>query len=126
MSTWLIDKILQIIDTRTKINVLVHEAFLVGENEPKYFIKITNLSPQNIFTITHIWAQDGKNEFDVLNINRPLPHKLETSEQFETWFDKSNVNDHKNIFKNIRVVLSNGNIYKSKKNTSIRPSGFIA
>lgn len=123
---WLIDKILQILDTNTKIKVLVHEAFLVGQDQPKYFIKITNLSPKNIFTITHIWVKDVDEEIDILNPVKPLPHKLNSSEQWETWFDKSNIKDQKNIFKNIRVVLSNGKTYKSRKNRKVRPCGFIA
>ena len=99
--TWLVDKILQVIKARTKINVLVHEAFLIGDpkREPHYFVKVVNLSPETMFTITHIW---------------------------ETWFRKDIIKDRNNVFKNVRVVLSNGRVYKSKKNLDVRPAGFVA
>ncbi len=65
---WLIDKILQILDTKTKISILVHEAFLNGQNESMYFVKVTNLSPENIFTITHVWVKDENTDLDIMNI----------------------------------------------------------
>ncbi len=43
-----------------------------------------------------------------------------------TWFNKNMVTDHKNVFNNVRVVLTNGKTYRSKKNTSVRPTGFVA
>lgn len=124
---WLVDKLLQILDNKVKISVLVHEAYLINKNVPKYFVKVTNLSPQNIFTITHVYVKDKNKEIDILNPNRPLPHKLNPSEQWETWFDKELIEDSKTIFDNVYVVLTNRKKpYKSRKNTSVRPAGFVA
>ena len=126
--TWFADKILQVFDIRLKIKVLVHEAFFVIDQnkEPHYFVKVINLSSKNSFTITHVWVQDGFKEIDVVNPKTPLPHKLETSDIWETWFKKDIIKDHNNVFKNVHVVLSNGKEYKSKKNENVRPLGFIA
>lgn len=124
--TWLTDKILQALDARAKVKVLVHEAyFLDGQNkEPHYFVKIANCSSETMFTITHIWVKDGKKEIEIMS--RLLPHKLEKSDIWETWFQKNIINDQNNVFNNVRVVLSNGIVYKSRKNTKVRPVGFIA
>lgn len=126
--TWFTDKILQALDARAKVKVLVHEAFFKDSynREPYYFVKVINSSPEAVFTITHIWIKDGLREIDIINKERPLPQKLEKSDVWETWFRKSNIRDQKNTFKNVRVELSNGKIYKSKKNKKVRPEGFIA
>lgn len=126
--TWLADKILQAIDARTKIKVLVHEAFFIGDQsrEPYYFVKVVNLSPEITFTITHVWVKDSSGEIDIINPNTPLSHKLKKSDVWETWFRKDVIRDHDNIFKNVNVVLSNGKKYKSRKNLNVRPAGYIA
>ena len=126
--TWIADKILQALDFRTKVTVLVHEAFFIGSQnkEPHYFVKVANCSSETTFTVTHIWIKDDDKEIDVINQERPLPHKLEKSDIWETWFRKDIVKDQKNIFNNVRVVLSNGKVYKSKENKTVRPAGFIA
>lgn len=126
--TWLIDKILQARDSRAKVRVLVHEAFFVGgqNKDPFYFVKIINCSPETMFTITHIWVKDSSREVDIINQERPLPHKLEKSDIWETWFPKDIIEDQNSVFENVRIVLSNGKVYKSKKNKDVRPVGFIA
>jgi hypothetical protein len=124
--TWLADKILQARDARTKVDVLVHEAYLTGDNRPQYFVKVVNLSPMTEFTITHIFAKDGSHEIDILNPQRPLPYTLNKTKMWETWFPKSLINDHNKIFENIYIVLTNGKEYKSRKNKTVRPKGFIA
>jgi hypothetical protein len=126
--TWLIDKILQARDARIKIKVLVHEACFFGDpkNVLYYFVKIINLSSKSKFTITHIWAKDGSQEKEILNPEKPLPYKLEESDIWETWFPKDIIGDQMNIYENVRVVLSNGKEYKSKKNLDVRPAGSIA
>jgi len=125
---WLADKILQALDERVKVRVLVHEAFFIGgqNKEPYYFIKIINCSAKTMFTITHIYVKDGSKEIDLINPAKPLPHKLEKSDIWETWFRKDIIEDQNNVFNNVRVVLSDGKIYKSKINESVRPAGFIA
>ncbi|MFA5107844.1 MAG: hypothetical protein WC497_06025 [Patescibacteria group bacterium] len=126
--TWLADKILQARDARIVVRVLVHQAYHVGDQSqtPYYFVKIINNSPNNTFTITHIWVRDGTDEKDIINPQTPLPHKLEKTDVWETWFRKDIVIDHQSVFNNVYVVLSNGKEIRSKKNTSVRPIGFIA
>lgn len=121
---WLIDKILEALDSRNKVRVLVHEAYFDNNPQLFYFIKVFNLSPKNNFTITHVWIEDSKNNLEVLS--NKLPHKLEISDVWETWYQKDRVKDQTNIFKNVRIVLSNGKTYKSKQNFNVRPKGFIA
>lgn len=124
--TWLVDKILQARYARTKLDVLVHEAYLTGDNTPQYFVKVVNLSPETEFTITHIFAKDGLKEIDILNHQRPLPYTLTKTKMWETWFRKSLINNHNKIFENVYIVLTNGKQYKSRKNKTVRPAGFIA
>ncbi|HHW68938.1 MAG TPA: hypothetical protein GX747_01175 [Tenericutes bacterium] len=126
--TWFTDKILQALDARAKVRVLVHEAFFIGgqNKEPHYFVKVINCSSETMFTITHMWIKDSSREIDIINQERPLPHKLEKSDVWETWFRKDIIEDQNNVFKNVRIELSNGKIYKSRKNEKVRPAGFIA
>ena len=125
--TWLIDKILQARDARTEIKVLVHEACFTDDptRTPYYFVKVVNQSPEVNFTITHIYAKDGSREIEILNPNRRLPHTLARTEIWETWLAKNMIHDHNKIFKNVFVVLTNGKQYRSKKNKSVRPAGFV-
>lgn len=126
--TWLVDKILQAIDARTRVEVLVHEAFFTDDpaGTPFYFIKVINRSPETDITITHIWVKDGSKEIDILNQATLLPRKLMKTDVWETWFNKKLIHDHDNIFDNVFVLLTNGKKYKSKKDTSVRPKGFVA
>lgn len=123
---WLPDKILQAFDARTKVKVLVHEAYFDnGNTKPYYFVKIVNVSYETPITITHIWIKDEK-EIDLINVERPLPYKLDKTDIWETWFPKDIIIDHANIFKNVYVILSNEKEYRSKKNKKVRPYGMIA
>ena len=126
--TWLIDKILQARDARTKVRVLVHEAFITNDTigAPQYFVKVVNQSPETDFTITHVYAKDNTREIEILNPQRPLPYTLSKTKIWETWFPKSWINDQDKIFENIYIVLTNGKEYRSKKNKTVRPEGFIA
>jgi hypothetical protein len=120
---WLIDKILEVWHARTDLRVLVHEAYFQKNNKPFYFIKIINNSPNKVLTITHVWVKENK---DVPILSNPLPRKLNVSDIWETWIEKRLVSDHENIFKNVRVMLSNGRTYKSKMNVSVPPIGYVA
>lgn len=126
--TWLADKIMQARDARTEVRVLVHEACFTDDpnRTPYYFVKVVNLSPETEFTITHVFAKDGTKEIDILNSQRPLPQTLTRTKTWETWFPKSWINDHNKIFDNVYIVLTNGKEYKSRKNNTVRPEGFIA
>lgn len=123
---WLVGKVLQSWDSRAKIKVLVHEAYFIGGKDPHYFVKVINCSTEKMFTITHIWIKDRSKEIEVLNPERPLPHKLERSDIWETWFIKDIIEDQGSVFENVRVVLSDGKVYKSIKNNDVRPVGFVA
>ena len=121
---WLINKILQAWDARTVLKVLVHEAIFVGQSIPFYFIKVINCSPEKVLTITHIWVEENRKKIHILS--NPLPYTLDKSDVWETWIAKELINDHINIFKNFRVMLSDGKICKSKKNLNVPSAGFVA
>jgi hypothetical protein len=123
---WLIDNILKALDNRTKIRVLVHEAIMIGSQIPMYFVKVINISTEKDLTITHIWVKDTDKELDIINLDRPLPFKLEKSDIWETWFEKNKIKDKDKVFQSVRVELSDGKIYKSIKNVNVRPIGFVA
>lgn len=125
---WLGSKILSIFDSRTKIRVLVHEASFIGSSNenPYYFVKVINSSRETIVTIQHIWIKDYLQEIEVLNTQKPLPHKLDKSDIFETWFPKSSIKDQQKVFNNVHVVLSNGKTYRSTFNKDVRPAGHVA
>lgn len=126
--TWLVEKILQTIDFRTRVSVLVHEAYIERDLEgtPKFFIKVTNLSKSRDITVTHVWVGDEGGGVDILNVMRPLPKTLRPTEQWETWVEKKSVGGIGNIFSKIMVKLSNGKIIPSSQNKNVRPRGYVA
>jgi hypothetical protein len=125
--TWLVDKILQTRDSKTKVKVLVHEAFFLDDlkKEPYFFVKVVNLSHIEPITITHVWVKDSP-DLEILNSETPLPYKLEKTDTWETWFKRDQIKDTNNIFNNVRIALSSGKEYKSRKNIKVRPRGFTA
>ena len=67
-----------------------------------------------MFTITHMWIKDSSREIDIINQERPLPHKLEKSTFGRHGFGRILLKI-KIMFQNVRIELSNGKIYKSRK-----------
>jgi len=124
--TWLADKFLDIADSRIKVRVLVHEGYFLNNPTPYYFVKVMSLSPKTPITITHAWVVDGKEKKDFINLKRPLPYKLSQSDQWETWLPKNSIVNRKNIFRNVRILLSNNKICKSRKNKGVPSMGYVA
>lgn len=97
--------------------VLVHEAILLGPNEPCYFIKIINRSDKKDFTITHVWIEDKSKNISIINEKAPLPKKISPSDIYETWIKISEIKEKKElVYKKARVRLSYGRVLKSKFN----------
>ena len=108
-----------------KPRVLVHEAH--PKNNPtllRYYVKIHNRSRKNNYTVTNVWAQDKGGDKYFLEI--PLPVTIEPTKIWETFMNKNEIIDHDNIFKNIRVELSNDKILKSKHNKNVASEGYVA
>lgn len=113
---------------KTKIRVLVHEAYFRNRNDhkPYYFIKVANLSTKYKATISHVWVIDGNKNLNLINNERILPYKLEPSDEWETWVEKNKVINQSKIFKNVRVKLTNGKIVKSKHHKNVPEEGHVA
>lgn len=121
---WIVDKILEALDARNKVNVLVHEAFFDNDPRPHYFIKISNQSAKNTITVTHVWIEDNKNKISVMT--NKLPVTLLPSEIWETWILKDLIENQDDIFKNVRAMLSSNKVYNSKKNKKVPSQGYVA
>lgn len=107
--------------------VLAHKAYFAGDTKEFYFIKVQNRSLINkSFTITHLWAIDGLKEVHITNPARPLPAKIGPTDVWEAWIQKSEIENHMDIFDNFRIKLSNDRIVKSKENKKVPSRGFVA
>lgn len=111
-----------------KTKVLVHQASFINSNDSKtyYFIKVQNRSLKNPVTITHVWVRGKTEQLHLLNQDRPLPRKLEPSDEWETWIDTDSIIDKRNIYKNVRVKLTNETILRSKHNKKVPSVGSIS
>lgn len=123
-----ISKIIWQAANKTKVKVLVHEAYFQNTNDhnPYYFIKVANLSTKHAITITHAWIKDANKNLHLINNERKLPHKLEPSDEWEVWIRKDKVVDQIKIFKNVRIKLTNNKIIKSKRNKKVPEEGYVA
>lgn len=59
------------------LKLRVHRARIVGNPKEYYFINATNLSPNRVLEITHIWYEDTKYNIPVSNPSRRLPVRLD-------------------------------------------------
>ena len=64
--------------------VRVHRAFFVGRPEKYYFINLTNLSPQRVLEVTHVWYEDENNYIPVFQKECSLPTRLDLDQSWET------------------------------------------
>lgn len=109
-----------------KCKVLVHEAYFIGGYKPHYFIKVINISKEDV-EITHLWIETIP-RIHVMNNKRPLPFRLKPNETWETWIEKANIPAirQNNIYKMVRVMLSTGQVYSSKHNANVPIKGYVA
>lgn len=116
-------------ESERRVHVTVHGAFFTpGQHRDKrqqFFIGVTNLSPQRRVVITHIWFETNPRK-DILNLERPLPKRLELDEKWETWIAVADVPTEDDLELKVRVLLSNGEVVKSLPFPNVPPIGFVA
>jgi hypothetical protein len=116
-------------ESQRTVHVTVHGAFFISGphcGEPKqFFIGVTNLSPQRPVVITHVWFETNPQKH-ILNLERPLPKRLELDEKWETWIPVADVPTEDDLELKVRVRLSNGDVVKSLAFPDVPPVGFVA
>lgn len=115
-------------ESERRVHVTVHRAFFTHGHHDKrqqFFIWVTNLSPQRRVVITHIWFETNPRN-DILNLERPLPKRLELDERWETWKAVADVPTEDDLELKVRVLLSNGDVVKSLPTPNVPPIGFVA
>lgn len=89
-----------------RVHVTVHVAFFLSgphRGEPQhFFIGVTNLSAERTVEITHI-SFDTNPRKDILNLERPLPKRLQLDEKWETWIPVADVPAEDDLELNARV-----------------------
>jgi hypothetical protein len=111
-----------------KVLVRVHRAFFEDPHRDKrqqFCIWVTNLSPQRIVEITHIWFETNP-PAHILNPERPLPKRLQLDERWETWIPVADVPAEDDLDWKVRVSLSNDEVVKSLPNPNVPSRGFVA
>jgi hypothetical protein len=116
----------QIIGLTQRIRVLCHRALILPNGPECFFINITNISLQREVELTHVWL-DYTPEIHVLNPHRVLPQCIKPGRSWETWIAVNNVplSYHDTVFDNTLIRLSNGRIFRSRKNNHVPITGFI-
>jgi hypothetical protein len=116
-------------ESERTVHVTVHGAFFISgphRGDPKqFFIGVTNLSPQRPVVITHVWFETNPQKH-ILNLERPLPKRLELDEKWETWIPVADVPTEDDLELKVRVLLSNGEEVKSLPFPNVPPIGFVA
>ena len=114
-----------------KPRLLVHKAYFTNNyNKWYYFCKVQNRSTKDI-TITHWWLIDeGEEIYYTMADSRfgtynPLQTKLAPWDEWEGQFDVDIIQDKENIFKNVRVKLSNDKRIKSRHNKGVPQKGTV-
>lgn len=121
-----LDWLFRIIQWQRHVQVLTHRASLLPNGPECYFINVTNLSPQRSIEVTHVWMACST-QIHVLNVMRPLPHRLEPDASWETWIQVSVLPEscRDNAFKLARVRLSDSKVLRSQKNLNVPAAGFV-
>jgi len=124
------DQVTEVVEESVRrVHVTVHAAFFLSgphRGEPQqFFIGVTNLSPQRIVEITHVWFDTNPRK-DILNLERPLPKRLQLDEKWETWIPVADVPTEDDLELKGRVRLSNGEVVKSLAFPDVPPVGFLA
>jgi hypothetical protein len=116
----------KLIGLRQSVRVLCHRGVFLPSGPDCYFINVTNLSLQRDAVVTHVWMDCG-GKIQILNLSRPLPHRLKPEESWETWIEVKSLPSsfRDNAFECARVHLSNGRVIKSKENKTVPSAGYV-
>ena len=75
----------QIINNEVRVlEVRVHRAFFSGQPRECHFINLSNLSPNRVLEVTHVWYEDESEHIPIIQASRPLPVRLELDQSWET------------------------------------------
>ena len=109
------------------LKLRVHQAHFVNSPDVYYFINATNLSPDRVLEVTHVWYEDQEHHIPVIQPARPLPVRLVADQSWETWINLFNIPEpHRfSAFENFRARISAGNIFRSEANVDVPPYGFV-
>lgn len=114
---------------RRRISVLAHKAqFLTGGPPGDHiFVKITNTGRRRV-GVSHVWVDGPSGQIPFLVV--PLPAYLEPEQQIEVWINIAalpvRLRTGGKVLRLIRVKLTAGRVFKSKPNTTVPSSGFVA
>jgi hypothetical protein len=113
------------IGTWRSVRVLVHRAHLGNEHSEKFFINVTNLSPNREVEVDRVYF-DVLPHVEVLNPERPLPKRLRLDESWETWCDVDPVKGWRLEWR-CRVRLSSGSVVRSRprRENDVGPAGNV-
>lgn len=115
-------------DVSRMIKVRIHRAFFRGSTTEYYFINITNVSPERLLEVTHVWYEDDKNNYvSVAQPSRKLPIRLDLDQSWETWIavNELPIDNREYAYQSFYARISTGDVFKSEANLNIPPSGTV-
>jgi len=114
-------------ETDRLLEVYVHRAFFSGAPDECHFINLTNLSPNRVVEVTHVWYEDEEHHIPVLQASRPLPVRLELDQSWQTWIQSSRlpISHRHDALSRFRARLSTGSVFISRANPSVPPIGMV-
>jgi hypothetical protein len=119
---WLLDHL----GGRTSATVLAHRAALSPTGETCVFVNVTNRSRDRAIEITHV-GFDTDPPIEVINLERPLPRRLEPDESWETWLPMKRVPEGQRpgILTLGRVRFSDLTTIRTRENHHVPSRGYV-
>lgn len=109
------------------LKLRVHQAQFVNSPGLYYFINATNLSPDRVLEVTHVWYEDEEHHIPVIQPDRPLPVRLVADQSWETWINLYRIPEafRFSAFEKFRARISTGTVFNSEANLDVPPYGFV-
>jgi hypothetical protein len=109
-----------------RVRALAHHGAMIITGEPCVFVNVTNLSRDRAVEVTHV-GFDTRPPISVVNLDRPLPRRLDPDESWETWLPLEFVpqNQRSQILTLGRVRLSNGKTLSTRENRTVPHAGHV-
>jgi hypothetical protein len=123
-----VQRIVQNLPDPPGVEVRTHLGY-IQTGEECYFIKVNNLSDTPV-VITNVWFDADGEHIYALRSDRPPTARLEPRDPWETFIPVHHLPDYlreqARLFNMARVLLSDGRVLESKRNTDVPPVGIVA
>ena len=121
-----VDWLADVLGGLKEATALAHHAAMISTGERCIFVNVTNRSRDRAIEITHV-RFDTTPPTELINLERPLPRRLNPDESWETWLPIEVVpaNQRSKILRLGRVRFSDGTILRTRENRNVPAAGHV-